>query len=224
MQTYGNKIWNDATDNDNKTVVMLKEKDLASLCRLLDNAGLNYYAYSSNGYSRLAFNSKDLEWFKRIVGKDLAEQLDYQLPSKPYHPNTRMNIFGTIEFRYIPHKKYFSGDPDLLLKMAEILTEKGIHFSGRIYTEKTAKLTISDENIDELHKIKDEISEKRSLKSHAVLALDQEDSIEAVRLHDELSARRSTIISRQTQTKNQNKATSASVEPKQMQHFHSIIL
>ena len=224
MQTYGNKIWNDATDNDNKTVVKLKEKDLASLCRLLDNAGLNYYAYSSNGYSRLAFNSKDLEWFKRIVGKDLAEQLDYQLPSKPYHPNTRMNIFGTIEFRYIPHKKYFSGDPDLLLKMAEILTEKGIHFSGRIYTEKTAKLTISDENIDELHKIKDEISEKRSLKSHAVLALDQEDSIEAVRLHDELSARRSTIISRQTQTKNQNKATSASVEPKQMQHFHSIIL
>lgn len=192
MTTYGNKMWNNATDNDEKTVVPLKEKDLLKLCSLMDNAGMNYYAFSQNGNSKIAFNTRDLDWFKRIMGKEIADRLPYQKPTKPYTPPEK-NIIGNVNYRYIPQKSYFKADPDIALKMAEIMEKQGIEFSGRIYSNSTAKLTVSRSDLDKLEDIQNDIIQMRKPTMEAVLTVDQKDRSKVEKIHGDIAAKRSSM-------------------------------
>lgn len=192
MTTYGNKMWNNATDNDEKTVVPLKEKDLLKLCSLMDNAGMNYYAFSQNKNSKLAFNTKDLDWFKRIMGKEIADRLPYQKPAKPYTPPEK-NLIGNVNYRYIPEKRYFKADPDIALKMAEIMEKQGIEFSGRIYSNGMAKLTVSRSDLDKLEDIQNNIIQMRKLTLDAVLTVAQKDFSKVENIHGDIADKRSSM-------------------------------
>ena len=77
----------------------------------------------------MAINDKDLEWFRHIAG---TPDLVPRKSNRPYSPPEK-NIFGTVEYRYIPQKEYLTAGRDLVLKMAEIMAKRGLQFSGRIY-------------------------------------------------------------------------------------------
>lgn len=189
MTTYGNKYWNDATDNDDKTVVPVDTKDIHKLTKLMDNAGLNYYAFSQDKLSRIAINTKDLDWFKRIVGRTIAGKLQYQSPVKPYSPPDK-NIIGNSEYRYIPNKTYFQGDKDVVLKMASLLEEEGIKFSGRIYSNGIAKLTFSAADLEQIHRAENKVKELRTPAAQATIAFSSEDMSKVADAHNKVSEKR----------------------------------
>lgn len=197
MTTYGNEIWNKATDNDDKTIVSLKEKDLKKLCSLLEQAGMNYYAFSRKGTSKLAFNTKDLNWFKQILGSSLADKMLYQKPEKPYTP-PKMNIIGNMEYRYIPQKEYFKADRDVILKMAALMEQQNIKFSGRIYTNNKGTITVSAADIDKLKDIKNSILQMRS---QTVLTVSKSDMPEVKKIHKDVVQKRNDFVKHQEQHK-----------------------
>lgn len=197
MTTYGNEIWNKATDNDDKTIVSLKEKDLKKLCSLLEQAGMNYYAFSRKGTSKLAFNTKDLNWFKQILGSSLADKMLYQKPEKPYTP-PEMNIIGNTEYRYIPQKEYFKADRDVILKMAALMEQQNIKFSGRIYTNNKGTITVSAADIDKLKDIKNSIMQMRS---QTVLTVSKSDMPEVKKIHKDVVQKRNDFVKHQEQHK-----------------------
>ncbi|WP_295209815.1 LPD11 domain-containing protein [Ruminococcus sp.] len=197
MTTYGNEIWNKATDNDDKTIVSLKEKDLKKLCSLLEQAGMNYYAFSRKGTSKLAFNTKDLNWFKQILGSSLADKMLYQKPEKPYTP-PKMNIIGNMEYRYIPQKEYFKADRDVILKMASLMEQQNIKFSGRIYTNNKGTITVSAADIDKLKDIKNSIMQMRS---QTVLTVSKSDMPEVKKIHKDVVQKRNDFVKHQEQHK-----------------------
>ena len=49
MEYYGNKTWNNATDNKDKSVVPLREESLQKILPVLEQSGLNFYAYVKDG-------------------------------------------------------------------------------------------------------------------------------------------------------------------------------
>ena len=75
MEVYGNKTWNNATDNRDKTLVPMAEETFKKIQEQLENSGINYFAYSKVSKTVMAVNDKDLDWFKSIVGKD-AEKME----------------------------------------------------------------------------------------------------------------------------------------------------
>lgn len=157
MQLYGNKMWNDATDNRDKSLVTIQAADFARFQEQLDNSGINYYAYARDNYVIMAINDKDVEWFKRIAG---TPDLVPTKSNRPYSPPEK-NIIGNTEYRYIPQKEYLSTDRDLVLKMAEIMTQRGIQFSGRIYPTGKGTLTVSHNDIYAVREIQKSVTEMR---------------------------------------------------------------
>lgn len=129
MDVYGNKTWNDATDNRDKSLVSMNEDTFHKLKYKLDSSGLNFYAYTKDSKTVMAINDKDLEWLKQIAGTN-------NLPvhkSNVVHIPPEKNIIGNAQYRYIPDKQYLSADRDTALKMAEMMESRNIPFSGRIY-------------------------------------------------------------------------------------------
>lgn len=139
MVVYGNKIWNDATDNRDKTLVSMPENEFEKMRNLLNNSGMNYFAYSKSSTVVMAVNDKDLNWLKQISGN---ENLFTKKSDVSYIPPQK-NIIGNAEYRYIPDKNFISCDRDTALKMAEIMAKNNIQFSGRIYPSGKATLTVS---------------------------------------------------------------------------------
>lgn len=75
MEVYGNKTWNDATDNRDKTLVPMTEETFHQIEKQLENAGINYFAYSKDSKAVMAVNDKDLDWLKQIIGTIEEDQL-----------------------------------------------------------------------------------------------------------------------------------------------------
>lgn len=162
MTTYGNSFWNKATDNSTISVIPMREKVFLKLQPMLEDAGLNYYAFAQNGALKMAVNDKDMDWLKRIIGSPAADELTVQKSTKPYSP-PYMNIIGNTEYKYMPQKSYFKTDRDVALKMAELLEREGIRFSGRIYANSdTATLTVSEPDADRLKAINQQVIKMRS--------------------------------------------------------------
>lgn len=157
MQTYGNRMWNDATDNRDKSIVSVSVHDFPRVQEQIEQAGLNYYGYVQNDSVIMAVNDKDLEWFGRIVG---APDIEARKSNRPYSPPEK-NIIGNAEYKYIPNKEYISADRDLVLKMAEIMAQSGIKFSGRIYTTGKGTLTVSHDDLYTVRGIRDELAARR---------------------------------------------------------------
>ena len=157
MQRYGNEMWHKATDNRDKSLVTIQAADFARLQEQLDNSGINYYAYARDNSVIMAINDKDVEWFKRIaVTPDLVPTKS----NRPYSPPEK-NIFGSAEYRYIPQKEYLSADRDLVLKMAEIMSKRGMQFSGRVYPSGKGTLTVSHADLFSVRNIRDEVVNMR---------------------------------------------------------------
>ena len=157
MQYYGNEMWNKATDNRDKSLVTIQAADFAKLQEQLENSGINYYAYARDNSVVMAINDKDIEWFKRIAG---TPDLVPTKSNRPYSPPEK-NIFGSVEYRYIPQKEYLSADRDLVLKMAEIMKARGMQFSGRVYPSGKGTLTVSHADLYVVRSIRDEVINMR---------------------------------------------------------------
>ncbi len=155
MQLYGNKMWNDATDNRDKSLISIQSSDFQRVQDALENSGINYYAYEMNGTVRMAVNDKDTDWLRNILG-----DVNITKSNRPFSPPEK-NIIGNAEYRYIPQKEYLSADRDLVLKMAEIMTQRGIKFSGRIYPTGKGTLTVSHNDIYAVREIQKSVIEMR---------------------------------------------------------------
>lgn len=66
--TYGNRMWNDATDNRDKSLISMPLTDFQRMQDALEKSGINYYAYEMNGTVRMAVNDKDTDWLRNILG------------------------------------------------------------------------------------------------------------------------------------------------------------
>lgn len=155
MQLYGNKMWNDATDNRDKSLISIQSSDFQRVQDALENSGINYYAYEMNGTVRMAVNDKDTDWLRNILG-----DVNITKSNRPFSPPEK-NIIGNAEYRYIPQKEYLSADRDLVLKMAEIIAQRGIKFSGRIYPTGKGTLTVSHNDIYAVREIQKSVIEMR---------------------------------------------------------------
>ncbi|MDE6102535.1 MAG: toprim domain-containing protein, partial [Ruminococcus sp.] len=157
VTTYGNKTWNDATDNRNKTLVSMNENTFMKLKNHLDNSGINYYAYAKKESVVMAVNDKDIDWLKQLVGN---ENLPTRKSNVEYIPSQK-NIIGNAEYRYISDKQYISADSDTALKMAEIMLSRNVQFSGRIYPNGKATLTVSGADLAHVKSIQQSVIDMR---------------------------------------------------------------
>jgi hypothetical protein len=164
MQIYGNKTWNNATDNREKSLVSMDEQAFLQLREKLENAGINYFAYSRDSMATMAVNDKDLDWLKTIVGKK-ADSLNVAKSDVEYTP-PKKNIIGNAEYRYIPQKEYISLDSDTALKMAELLEREKIHFSGRVYPDGKATITVCREDLDRVKAVQRNVVQMRKQFCH----------------------------------------------------------
>ena len=153
--TYGNRMWNDATDNRDKSLISMPLTDFQRVQDALERSGINYYAYEMNGTVRMAVNDKDTDWLRNILG-----DVSITKSNRPYSPPEK-NIFGSAEYRYIPQKEYISADRDLVLKMAEIMAKRGMRFSGRVYPSGKGTLTVSHADLFAVRNIRDEVVNMR---------------------------------------------------------------
>ena len=67
MKRYGNPYWQEATDNRDKTVAIMREDIFQQIQQALDKSGLNYCAYSDGSNTMIAVNSSEIDHFKNIA-------------------------------------------------------------------------------------------------------------------------------------------------------------
>ena len=139
MIVYGNKIWNYATDNSDKTIISFDESRFKDFVARLEDSGLNYYAYLHDNKVIMAVNDDDMSHLQRIVGDNTFQTTK---SNRPYTPPMK-NIIGNTPYRDIYPKEYINLDRDTALKLAQVLEKEGIHYSGRIYPNGNATLTVS---------------------------------------------------------------------------------
>lgn len=159
MKLYGNTYWQEATDNRDKTVAIMREDTFRQLQETLDKSGLNYCAYSDGKNAMVAVNSSEVDRFKSVTGLD-DTLCRLQKSSREHIPQDR-NIIGNTEFRYIPQKTYISEDRETILKMAEIANKANIQFSARIYANGKATMTVSQADMPQMSAIRDEVKAMR---------------------------------------------------------------
>lgn len=70
MKRYGNPYWQEATDNRDKTVAVMREDTFQQIQQALDKSGLNYCAYSDGSNTMIAVNSSEIDHFKNVTGLD----------------------------------------------------------------------------------------------------------------------------------------------------------
>ena len=159
MKLYGNTYWQEATDNRDKTVAIMREDTFRQLQETLDKSGLNYCTYSDGKNAMVAVNSSEVDRFKSVTGLDNM-LCRLQKSSREHIPQDR-NIIGNTEFRYILQKTYISEDRETILKMAEIANKANIQFSARIYANGKATMTVSQADMPQMSAIRDEVKAMR---------------------------------------------------------------
>lgn len=164
MELYGNKIWNDVIDNSQKSYFVMKQTIFNEVSGRLDANGLNYYAYSQNGVVKMAVNTYDVAYFQEAVGKALLESMDAVGTAKS---NTPSPIIGTVAYKDILEKRFFSAEIDTSLKIAERLRQENIQFSGRVY-EDHATLTVTSADEKRLYEIYNELINQRQQHKHKI--------------------------------------------------------
>lgn len=159
LTSYGNRFWNYATDNKDKTLIQMRESDFLEHREALDKVGMNYYAFAKNGVVIVAIHDKEVDKVKDLFGKNLSEKLKTRKSQKPYSP-PQNNIIGNTEFRYIPQKSRISDGTQTILKTAELLEQENIKFSAKIGI-RTSVLTVSAADREKVEAIKSQILQQR---------------------------------------------------------------
>lgn len=159
MKRYGNPYWQEATDNRDKTVAVMREDTFQQIQQALDKSGLNYCAYSDGSNTMIAVNSSEIDHFKNVTGLD--ESLCRLQKSGKEHIPQDKNIIGNTDYKYIPRKSYISEDRETILKMAELANKVNISFSARIYPSGKGVMTVSQADISQISAIQDAIKVMR---------------------------------------------------------------
>lgn len=159
MKRYGNPYWQEATDNRDKTVAVMREDTFQQIQQALDKSGLNYCAYSDGSNTMIAVNSSEIDHFKNVTGLD--ESLCRLQKSGKEHIPQDKNIIGNTDYKYIPQKSYISEDRETILKMAELANKANISFSARIYPSGKGVMTVSQTDISQISAIQDAVKVMR---------------------------------------------------------------
>lgn len=159
MKRYGNPYWQEATDNRDKTVAVMREDTFQQIQQALDKSGLNYCAYSDGSNTMIAVNSSEIDHFKNVTGLD--ESLCRLQKSGKEHIPQDKNIIGNTDYKYIPQKSYISEDREIILKMAELANKANISFSARIYPSGKGVMTVSQADISQINAIQDAVKAMR---------------------------------------------------------------
>ena len=159
MKRYGNPYWQEATDNRDKTVAVMREDTFQQIQQALDKSGLNYCAYSDGSNTMIAVNSSEIDHFKNVTGLD--ESLCRLQKSGKEHIPQDKNIIGNTDYKYIPRKSYISEDRETILKMAELVNKANISFSARIYPSGKGVMTVSQADISQISAIQDAVKAMR---------------------------------------------------------------
>lgn len=159
MKRYGNPYWQEATDNRDKTVAVMREDTFQQIQQALDKSGLNYCAYSDGSNTMIAVNSSEIGHFKNVTGLD--ESLCRLQKSGKEHIPQDKNIIGNTDYKYIPQKSYISEDRETILKMAELANKANISFSARIYPSGKGVMTVSQTDISQISAIQDAVKAMR---------------------------------------------------------------
>lgn len=97
MLTYGNKVWNDATDNRDKTIISMHESNFQQFRDVLEHSGINYFAYAKEDSVIMAVNDKDIDWLRKLLSSDLdtrKSDKDYIPPEKILLAMQNTDIFS----------------------------------------------------------------------------------------------------------------------------------
>lgn len=159
MKRYGNPYWQEATDNRDKTVAVMREDTFQQIQQALDKSGLNYCAYSDGSNTMIAVNSSEIGHFKNVTGLD--ESLCRLQKSGKEHIPQDKNIIGNTDYKYIPQKSYINEDRETILKMAELANKANISFSARIYPSGKGVMTVSQADISQISTIQDAVKAMR---------------------------------------------------------------
>lgn len=159
MKRYGNLYWQEATDNRDKTVAVMREDTFQQIQQALDKSGLNYCAYSDGSNTMIAVNSSEIDHFKNVTGLD--ESLCRLQKSGKEHIPQDKNIIGNTDYKYIPQKSYISEDRETILKVAELANKANISFSARIYPSGKGVMTVSQADISQISAIQDAVKAMR---------------------------------------------------------------
>lgn len=159
MKRYGNPYWQEATDNRDKTVAVMREDTFQQIQQAFDKSGLNYCAYSDGSNTMIAVNSSEIDHFKNVTGLD--ESLCRLQKSGKEHIPQDKNIIGNTDYKYIPQKSYISEDRETILKMAELANKANISFSARIYPSGKGVMTVSQADISQISAIQDAVKAMR---------------------------------------------------------------
>lgn len=159
MKRYGNPYWQEATDNRDKTVAVMREDTFQQIQQALDKSGLNYCAYSDGSNTMIAVNSSEIGHFKNVTGLD--ESLCRLQKSGKEHIPQDKNIIGNTDYKYIPQKSYINEDRETILKMAELANKANISFSARIYPSGKGVMTVSQADISQISAIQDAVKVMR---------------------------------------------------------------
>ena len=159
MKRYGNLYWQEATDNRDKTVAVMREDTFQQIQQALDKSGLNYCAYSDGSNTIIAVNSSEIDHFKNVTGLD--ESLCRLQKSGKEHIPQDKNIIGNTDYKYIPQKSYISEDRETILKMAELANKANISFSARIYPSGKGVMTVSQADVSQISAIQDAVKAMR---------------------------------------------------------------
>lgn len=159
MKRYGNLYWQEATDNRDKTVAVMREDTFQQIQQALDKSGLNYCAYSDGSNTMIAVNSSEIDHFKNVTGLD--ESLCRLQKSGKEHIPQDKNIIGNTDYKYIPQKSYISEDRETILKMAELANKANISFSARIYPSGKGVMTVSQADVSQISAIQDAVKAMR---------------------------------------------------------------
>ena len=159
MKRYGNTYWQEATDNRDKTVAIMREDTFRQIQEALDRSGLNYCAYSDGKNAMVAVNSSEVDRFRTVTG--LEESLCRLQKSCKEHIPQDKNIIGNTDYKYIPQKTYLNDDRETILKMAELANKANISFSARIYPSGKAVMTVSQADMAHMNAIHEDVKDMR---------------------------------------------------------------
>lgn len=167
MELYGNSIWNNATPNTEKAVMLTSKENLDRVVKALDEAGANYcYFVRDNSvaiaFAKIAVQKSEIENLRKIAE---LKELSVQEPRSSYVPKS--SIIGNTPYRDIQNKHYQKLETDLALKVANALSENGVSFSGRIYG-KSVTLTVEKSEQQELERVIGDIVQVRNSYKHKI--------------------------------------------------------
>lgn len=152
MQLYGNEIWNNATPNSEKAVMITEKEHLEAAIKALDETGVNYCYYVKDNevtiaFAKIAVQKSELENLRKIPE---LSNLAIEQAKGNYTPKT--SVIGNTAYKDIQNRHYQKLETDLALKVANELHQNGIHFSGRIYGRSTT-ITIDSADKQEFERI-----------------------------------------------------------------------